>query len=148
MDKNINIPDWLYRILQGGYHNWLTYTLAIVFAVVVSAVVYIIKAKASKDLEDKVLHKLLLLVTLLFTGIQYLIPYLRDHLASLQTLPYVGEYVVGIYAAANFLYAVRLKSWFKVVFAWVSKQDATAPALPDPLPVQTVQPSPDANSDF
>lgn len=140
--------------------NWPMYVAAIGTAIVASALVYVFqimrKNRKGKKFSDAATHVLLVVTTLLFTGLEYAIPFIQEHLVSLQTLPHVGKYVVGIYAAMNFLYSIKLKAWFQVWFKWLSKKDASTenvnapqdhPLVVQPVPNLPVARS-DSNSDF
>ena len=152
MNQTITIPSWLYKILQGLYHGWGIFVGAILTAIIVSAVVYMIKnhywAKKAQALEQATLHKLLLGITAVLTGLQYYIPYLQQHLRTLETLPYIGSYMVGIYAAANFLYALRLKKWFQIFTNWASKESNTAITTPAESSTPTVPNQQETAADF
>jgi glucan phosphoethanolaminetransferase (alkaline phosphatase superfamily) len=87
-----------------------------------------------KKIATATLHKLLILVTALFTGLQYYVPILQEHLRTLESWPYIGGYAVGIYAAANFLYAVKAKAWFQSLLKTAQKLDAKVNSVPDQVP--------------
>lgn len=121
----------------------------VAFALIASFVVAYINHRYTlaqgKKLATKWLHVILVGVSSLFTGLQYYTPWLQTHLRTLETLPYIGAYAVGIYAAANFLYAVKAKSWFQSILKTAEKLDTTASALPGltpeatPVPAQAVE---------
>lgn len=110
----------------------------VAFALLASFVVAYINHRYTlaqgKKLATKWLHVLLVGVSSLFTGLQYYTPWLQTHLRTLETLPYIGAYAVGIYAAANFIYAVKAKSWFQSILKTAEKLDTTASSLPGLTP--------------
>ena len=141
-----------------AFVNWaLTHYVAILVglaAVVVTAFLIALLAELrkkhiSKKTEDKVegwvIQKTLAGSALLFGGLEYLIPFIQNNLAVLQSLKFVGGYVVAVFAAANFLYAFKFKKWFKTfetalearrdkLAAKKAANDAPQPDLSQPLP--------------
>lgn len=149
MSQTVTIPDPLYQAARDVYHNVPVVIAVLVGALLISIVVEVIKRRYTKKqlqkMESETAQKLLALFAAVFTGLGYLLPYLQQNLTVLRSLPYVGVYAISIYAFANLLYAVRLKSWYKVVAAWLTREstsDTTEPAAEAP-----VSPAPQTSSD-
>lgn len=147
----VTVPTWLVNVAHAIANNWVLVGAAILSAFVVSAIVEWVKhrytVKKAEALGQKALHEILLLVSALFAGLQYYLPFLQQHLRTLETLPYIGIYAVGIYAAANFVYALRLKTWFTTFVTWASKEDKAATAKLANLPeLQPPEPSSDESA--
>lgn len=164
--QTIEIPTWLVHILVAIKHNWAIVVAAIVTALLVAFTMEYIKhrftLKQAQDLAttgvklaQSKLHVLLVLISTIFAGMEYYIPFLQQHLRTLETLPYLGTYIVSIYAAANFLYALKAKKWFQAVLQTATKLDkqVTAKQQASALTnVQTVVPQqpqlPETESNF
>lgn len=143
--QTVTLPSWLVHVLVAVYHNWAIVAAALLAGLVTSGVVAYIKHKYTLKqgvaFSQATLHKLLLAVSAVFTGIQYYLPFLHDHLRTLETLPYVGGYVVSIYAAANFVYALKAKTWFTKLWNTAEKLDKMQVTLPTPVAPQPLPPT-------
>lgn len=143
----VTLPVWLVDALKAVAHNWAIFAVAIVSGIVVGFVAEFVKhrytlAKAKQLALSKV-HLVLGLLAGLMTGLQYYIPILQQHLRSLETLPYIGSYVVAIYAAAVFLYSVKTKGWYQKVFNTAQKLDAKIDPVLEPVQTQPNLPETD-----
>jgi hypothetical protein len=153
--QTVTLPSWLVHVLVAVYHNWAIVAAALLAGLVTSGVVAYIKHKYTLRqgvaFSQATLHKLLLAVSAVFTGIQYYLPFLHDHLRTLETLPYIGGYAVSIYASANFLYALKAKTWFSKLWNTAEKLSTMQVTLPtpveQPLVPQTVD-APETAADF
>jgi hypothetical protein len=143
--QTVTLPSWLVKVLVAVYHNWAIVAAALLAGLVTSAVVAYVKhrytLKQGVAFSQATLHKLLLAVSAVFTGIQYYLPFLQTHLRTLETLPYLGGYVVSIYAAANFVYAIKAKTWFTKLWNTAEKLDSMQVTLPTPV-AQPLAPAP------
>jgi FtsH-binding integral membrane protein len=146
MSQTITIPDGLYDATRSLYHNWPVVVAVLVGALVISVVVEVIKHRYTKrqleKMKSETAQKLLALAALVFAGLGYLVPFLQTNLDVMRSLPYVGEFAISIYAFANLLYAVRLKSWYKVAAGWLTREakedTAEVPQeVPAVLPVES-----------
>lgn len=149
MDKTITVPDWLFRVLDAIYHNVDVGLISLLSMVVLSALAYVFNKKVSKKrlqaIQKSTIHVFLVVVSAVFGFLGQAIPYLHDNLAVFRNVPHVGEYIVGIYAGANFLYAVRLKTWFKAIDAWLNKEDGTTSKLAGLPELQPTETTPESN---
>lgn len=163
--QTVELPTKLVQILVAIKHNWAIVVAAIITALLVAFVMEYIKhrftlkqaqalATTGVKLAQSKLHVLLVLISTLFAGLEYYIPFLQQHLRTLETLPYLGAYVVSIYAAANFLYALKAKTWFQAVLKTATKLDAKVNAAQPsvqpsaPLNVQPQPQLPETESNF
>jgi hypothetical protein len=146
--ESVNLPSWSVHVLVAVYHNWAIVVAALLSGLVVSAAVAYRKhrytLKQGIEYGQAKLHILLLGVSAVFTGIQYYLPFLHDHLRTLETLPYIGGYVVSIYAAANFVYAIKAKTWFTKLWNTAEKLDSMQVTLPTPVAQPLAQATTDA----
>jgi hypothetical protein len=78
-----------------------------------------ISKKTEEKVEGWVIQKTLALSSTLFAGLGLALPFLHTYLPVLSSLKYVGGFVVSVYAAGNFLYALKFKKWFKGVTAYL-----------------------------
>lgn len=126
MSQTITIPDGLYQATRDVYHNWPVVIAVLVGALLISVVVEVIKRRYTAKQQAKMLsetaQKLLALSATVFAGLGYMLPFMQQNLTVLRSLPHVGEFAISIYAFANLLYAVRLKTWYKVVASWLSRE--------------------------
>lgn len=130
----ITVPTWMYDFARGVYHNWGVAVATIVTALLVGFVAEYVKhkytLKQGKKLETLAVHKVLIGLALLTTALQYAIPFLQTNMRALETLPYIGAYATGIYAAANYLYAFKGKQWYQSILNTAQKLDANLTAPP------------------
>lgn len=121
-------------------------TAVVVTALVVAAVTEWYKVHRNKNTETKiegwVIQKALAFTALLFGGLEYALPFVQQNLAVLSSLKYVGGFVVSVYAAANFLYALKFKKWFKAVQSYLEQRRAKLEAKKAVSDVPTEQPQP------
>lgn len=146
MTFNFTISNWvLDNLIPIG-------VLGLLFVVLISAIVFTLNnrhlSKNGEKYKDSTVHILLVVITSFFTGLATLIPILQDNLIFLQHLPYVGEFIITVYAAANFLYALRLKVWFVAIQNWLRKEDKQPTTVPTPPSVPSVPNLPEVESDF
>lgn len=122
----LQVPEGLDKIVIALYHNWAVGLVVIFSATILSAVTFLINKKWSKKQQQAVLtrtlHFVMVGVAALFGLLGQLVPFLHDNMAVFRTIPHVGEYVISVYAAANFLYALKLKAWFQAFASWASKE--------------------------
>lgn len=154
--QTVTLPSWFVTAAVAVKHNWAIVVAVLLAGLVTSAVVAYVKHKYTLRqgiaMSQATLHKLLLAVSAVFTGLQYYLPFLQTHLRTLETLPYIGGYAVSIYAAANFLYALKAKSWFTKLWNTSEKLADMQVTLPTPAEPQPVQPqtvdAPESAADF
>jgi hypothetical protein len=121
--RAVNIVNWM---LDHWVQLAIGLVAVVVTAFVVSGLAYLRKRYLSKRTEDAVegwaIHKTLVGASLLFGGLDYFLPFLQQNIEVLKSLKFVGPFVVSVYAAANFLYALKFKSWFKAIEAYLQKR--------------------------
>lgn len=145
MNHTVVVPDWLFNLANGAHDNWGVVAGTIVTALLIGFVTEYVKhrytLKQLKKLETLAIHTLLVGLAVASTVLEYAIPFLQTNLRALETLPYIGAYAVGVYAAANYLYALKGKTWYqnllntaqkldKKLNAPVNNFDAPAPTIP------------------
>lgn len=123
--KAVMVVDW-------AISHWVAILIGLLAVVVTAFLVALLaewrKKHLSKKTEEKVegfvIQKTLAASALLFGGLEYALPFIQQNLEVLRNLKYVGGFVVAVYAAANFLYAMKFKSWFKAVQTYLEKRQA------------------------
>lgn len=140
-EKAVEIVDWSLTHWQALAVGVLA---VVITAFVVAAVTEWYKSHRNKKTEVKVegwlIQKALAFTALLFGGLEYALPFLQQNLTVLSNLKYVGGFVVSVYAAANFLYAMKFKSWFKAVQAYLEQRRAKLEAKASGVPTEQSQP--------
>jgi hypothetical protein len=132
--RAVNIVNW-------SLDHWVAVLIGVssvvVCAFLVALVTELRKRYLSKKQEEKiegwVIQKTLASMTLLLAGLDYFVPFLQHNLPTLSNLKYVGPYMVSVYAAANFLYALKFKKWFTSFRSYLENRKTTKD-------VSTVQP--------
>lgn len=123
------IPTWAPQIL-------VVAGLTLLFGLLTGLIVQYIKHKYTlaqgQSLAMLAVHNALIVVSLAFTALSYFLPFLQQNIIAFQHLPYVGAYAVGLYGAANYLYALKGRTWFNNILQTAQKLDAknNAPAKP------------------
>ena len=124
-DKAVTIVNW-------ALTHWVAILVGLLAVIVTAFLVALLaewrKKHISKKTEAKVegwvIQKTLATSALLFGGLEYALPFIQQNLEVLRNLKYVGGFVVAVYASANFLYAMKFKSWFKAVQTYLEKRQA------------------------
>lgn len=127
MNHQVTIPDWLFNAANGVHDNWGVVAATIVTALVIGFIVEYVKhrytLKQMKKLQGLAIHTLLVGLAVMSTVLEYATPFLQTNLRALETLPYIGAYAVGIYAAANYLYVLKGKKWYQNLLKTTQKLD-------------------------
>lgn len=131
-DKAVQIVTWLldhWQALAVGF------VAVVVTAFVIAALTEWYKVRRNKRTEAKVegivIQKLLAFTAVLFGALEYALPFVQTNIVALSNLKYVGGFVVSVYAAANFLYALKFKSWFTAVQSYLEQRRARLAAASD-----------------
>lgn len=149
MNSNVTfvVPQWGVQFAAVAF---LTIFLALLTGFVVEYLKHRYTLAQGKKLAMFAVHNALVFIAALFGALSYAIPFLQTNLTALEKLPYFGAYVVGIYAASNYLYALKGKTWFKNLLNTAQKLDAkqngvvlqSAPNIVSQVPVTPIPSEP------